>query len=159
MLVDIPHQDTKSCTSSITLSFTRLPPSGLADIGKHFLGERQGPSLRNVPVTYDQFARGWPTGKSHIASSSSGESIAVHRRGNIALRSEIVHRLHPSTHHNELPGAVWSTMLEAGSTVRQDEVLDNRILFLERDCSASIFQCDADEKEEDERQQAFYDNF
>ena len=43
--------------------------------------------------------------------------------------SEIVHRLHSSTYHNELPGAVWSTMLEAGSTVRQDEVLDNRIIF------------------------------
>ena len=40
-----------------------------------------------------------------------------------------LHRLHPSTYHNELSGAVWSTMLEAGSTARQDEVLDNRIIF------------------------------
>jgi hypothetical protein len=125
------HQDTKSCTSSITLSFTRLPSTtvGFGRYRKAFRWGTPRPRLRNVLVTYEQFARGWPTRKSRIASSSSGESIAVHRRSNIALRSEIVHRLHPSTYHNELSGAVWSTMLEAGSTARQDEVLDNRIIF------------------------------
>jgi hypothetical protein len=34
-----------------------------------------------------------------------------------------------STYRNELAGAVWSTMLPAGSMVRQDEVLDNRIIL------------------------------
>jgi len=78
----------------------------------------------------------------------------------LLFASEIVHRLHSSTYHNELPGAVWSTMLEAGSTVRQDEVLDNRIIFsVERLLSFLFSKCDADEKEEDEGQQAFYDNF
>jgi hypothetical protein len=131
MLADIPHQDTNHVHPQLpchSLAFP-APPSVLADIGKHFRWGTPSPSLRNIPVTYDQFARGLSTRKSHIASSSSGESIAVHRQGNIALRSEIVHRLHPSTYHNELSGAVWSTMLEAGSTIRQDEVLDNRIIF------------------------------
>lgn len=99
-------------------------------------------------------------GRATSHPAASGESIAVHRRGNIALRSDIVHRLHPSTYHNELPGAVWSTMLEAGRTVRQDEVLDNRIIFSGRETAQLLFSSVMQmKKRRDKGRQAFYDNF
>src|ERR1700734_1617226 len=52
------HQDTKSCTSSITLSFTRLPSTtvGFGRYRKAFRWGTPRPRLRNVPVTYEQFA-------------------------------------------------------------------------------------------------------